>query len=80
MFALLTLKPRFKSFNFYQNIPKIKLLLQKNAKFFCAGGSAPRPPCLQRRLGVLPQDPQNILRGEFLAKRRVFLLLLCYFV
>ena len=37
MFALPIFTPRFKSINFYQNIPKIKLFLQKNAKFFCAG-------------------------------------------
>ena len=30
---------------FYQTNSKIKLSLQKNAKFFNAGGSAPRPPC-----------------------------------
>ena len=33
------------------------LFLQKNAKFSNAGGSAPRPPCLQR-LGALPPNPQ----------------------
>ena len=35
----------------------MKLILQKNAKFSSAGGSAPRPPCL-RRLGALPPNPQ----------------------
>ena len=40
---------------FYQNSPKIKLFLQKNAKFSSAGGSAPIPSCLQR-LGALPQN------------------------
>ena len=29
---------------FNQNYPKMKLVLQKNAKFSSAGGSAPRPP------------------------------------
>ena len=58
MFALPISKPRFKSIIFNQNSPKIKLFLQKNAKFSSAGGSAPRPPCL-RRLGALPPDPQN---------------------
>ena len=43
----------------FLNSPKIKLFLQKNAKFSCAGGSAPRPPCL-RPLGALPLDSQNI--------------------
>ena len=57
MFALPISMPRFKNINFYQNRPKIKLFLQKNAKFFvfcglrtqtpvplAAGGFAPRPP------------------------------------
>ena len=50
MFAVPIFMQRFKSINFYQNIPKIKLFLQKNAKFFV--------------LGAPPQDPlpgsQNI--------------------
>ena len=41
MFALPISKPRFKSI---QISPKLKLFLQKNAKFSSAGGSAPRPP------------------------------------
>ena len=40
------------------------LLLQKNAKFSNAGGSAPRPPCLQR-LGALPPNPQPPATGGF---------------
>ena len=32
-FELLIFRPRFKNINFYQNIPKINLFLQKNAKF-----------------------------------------------
>ena len=36
--------PRFKSIIFYKNSSKIKLFLQKNAKFLSAWGSAPRPP------------------------------------
>ena len=43
MFALPISKPRFKNIIFNQNIPKIKLFLQKNAKF-SAGGFAPKPP------------------------------------
>ena len=42
MFALPISMLRFKSIIFYQNSPRIKLLLQKNAKFFSAGGSAPK--------------------------------------
>ena len=45
-----------KSLFFNQNSPKMKLFLQKNAKFSSAGGSAPRPPCL-RRLEALPPNP-----------------------
>ena len=44
MFALLIFMPRFKSIIFYQNSPKIKLFMQKNAKFSSVEGSAPRPP------------------------------------
>ena len=49
-----TLMPRFKSINFYQNKPKIKLFLQKNKiKFFeCV---APRPKWSQAKLS----DPRN---------------------
>ena len=47
----------FWSIYFYQNIPKINLFLQKNAKFLCAGSFAPRPSCLQR-LGAFFPDPQ----------------------
>ena len=36
----------------------MKLFLQKNAKFWSAVGSAPRPQYLQR-LGALPPDPQS---------------------
>ena len=43
-FALPISMPRFKSITLYQNISKIKLFLQKNAKFSSAGKSAPRPP------------------------------------
>ena len=44
MFALLISIPRFKSNIFHQNSPKIKLFLQKNAKFSSVGISAPSPP------------------------------------
>ena len=43
MFLMPVSIPRFKSI-FYQNSPKIKMFLQKNAKFLSAGGSAPRLP------------------------------------
>ena len=42
MFAQPMSKPRLKSIIFYQNSPKIKSFLQKNAKFSSAGGSAPQ--------------------------------------
>ena len=44
MFALPIFMPPFRSIFFYQNSPKIKLFLPKNAKFLSAGGSAPIPP------------------------------------
>ena len=45
MFALPISKPRLKSIIFfYQSSPKIKLFLQKNAKFLSAGDSAPISP------------------------------------
>ena len=53
-----------KSLFFNQNNPKMKLFLQKNAKFSSAGGSAPRPPCL-RRLGALPPNLQPPASGGF---------------
>ena len=56
--------PRFKSLIFYQNSSKIKLFLQKKAKFSSAGGSTPTLPCL-RRLGALPPDPQPPAAGGF---------------
>ena len=64
MFALPIIKPRFKSIIFNQNSPKIKLFLQKNAKFSSAGGFAPKPPCF-RRLGDLPPNPQPLATGGF---------------
>ena len=59
MFALPISMPRFKNINFYQNRPKIKLFLQKNAKFFVFCGLRTQTPCLQR-LGALSLDPQSI--------------------
>ena len=59
MFALPISKPRFKSILFFnQNSPKMKLFLQKNAKFLSAGDSAPTPP-------IQPPPPHC----EFLATR-----------
>ena len=43
-FALPISMPRFKSITFYQNIPKIKLLLQKNAKSLVCWGLRPQTP------------------------------------
>ena len=56
MFALPIAMPRFKSIIFYQNSPKIKLFLQRDAKFSIAGVSAPGPP-------------KQLPHCEFLAKR-----------
>ena len=73
MFALPIFMLRFKSINFYQNILKIKLFMQKMrpqaSVHLAAGGFVRRPPA-----------SQNIPHCEFLATRLVFLLLLCYFV
>ena len=90
MFALPISKPRFKSIKFYQNIPKIKLFLQKNAYFF--GWLGLRPKTVPPEAGDLPPDPHPPAAGgfaqapktsshcEFLITRLVVLLLLCYFV
>ena len=43
MFALPISMPHFESIIFYQNSPKIKLILQKKAKFFSAGPQLPNP-------------------------------------
>ena len=63
MFALPISKPRFKNIIFYQNSRKIKLLLQKNAKFSSAGGfcgQSSQPPEARGSGGkVPPPDPQN---------------------
>ena len=52
MFALPISMPSFKSIIFYQNSPKIKLFLQKNAKFSSAGGYVPYCKFLATRLNV----------------------------
>ena len=59
--------PRFKSNIFYYNSPKIKLFLQKNAKFSSAGGPTPRPPYL-RRVGALLPKPQPLAAGGIAPK------------
>ena len=78
--------PRSKSINFYQNIPEIKLFLQKMQIFLCGRGSVPSPrassgwvlcPQTLAAGSFAPRPPKQPLRCEFLATRRVFLLLLC---
>ena len=64
MFALPISKPRFKSVNFYQNIPKIKLFLQKNAIFFVWWGLRPQNP-VPSEAGALPLDSQPPAAGGF---------------
>ena len=69
MFALPISMPRFKVLFFYQNSSKIKLILQKNAKFLSAWGSAPvlttawgftpRPPLVSVSWGFRPQNLQT---------------------
>ena len=43
MFVLPVSMPRFESIFLNQKSPKMKAFLQKNAQFWNAGGSAPRP-------------------------------------
>ena len=70
MFALPIFMPRFKSINFYQNIPKIKLFLQKNAKFFCAAwASAPDPRASSGGWGFRSQALKTSPYCEFLTTR-----------
>ena len=81
MFALPITMPRFKSINFCQNTPKIKLFLQKYAKIFVCWGLRPQIPVPPAAGGFAPRPPkQPPSHYEFLATRLVFLLLLCYFV
>ena len=59
--------PRFKSTILYRNIPKVKLFLQKNAKFSSAGGSDPR---VSGGRGLSPQTLKTAPHCEFVAIRR----------
>ena len=74
MFALPISKPLLKSLFFNQNSPKMKLFLQKHAKFSslrrlgalppnpqppAAGGFAPRPPLASCGWGLRPHTPQT---------------------
>ena len=51
--------PRFKSIIFYQNSPKIKFFLKKNAKFLSAVGSAPDSRT-SGGWGLCPQTPKTV--------------------
>ena len=53
-----SMKPDFKSINFYQNKAKIKLFLQKKNFFFERWGSAPRPQWYPADKAELP-DPRK---------------------
>ena len=90
MFPLPISMPCFKSaLFFYQYSPKIKLFLQKNAKFLSAGGTAHRPPCLRRQRalpphplppavgGLAPRPPKQPPQCEFLATP-LLSVLVCY--
>ena len=63
MFALLISKPRFKSINFYQNIPKIMLFLEKNAKYLVCWGLSPQTLCLQQLVALLPHPQPPAAEG-----------------
>ena len=78
IFALPISKPRFKNIIFNQNSPKMKLFLQKNAKFSSAGGNAPRPPRLRR---LCPQTPKTApplrISGYAPGSHKGYILLVC---
>ena len=79
--ALPISKPRFKSIIFTQNSPKMKLVLQKNAKFLSAGGSALRPPVPPAAGGLAPRPPKqppiaNIWPCAWITQRVCFICLL----
>ena len=76
MFPLPISMPHFKSMNFYQNISKIKLFLQKTANFFCAGGSTPDRRASSDSWGFHPQSPKAFPHCKFLAMHLMVLLLL----
>ena len=56
LLQMLIFMPCFKSIIFIKIGLKLSYFCQKNTKFSSVGGSAPRPPCLQR-LGAFPPDP-----------------------
>ena len=66
--------PRFKSINFYQNIPKIKLFLQKNANFFVYWGLRPQPPAAE---GFAPRPSKHPPNTNFGLRAWYFY---CYYV
>ena len=67
MFALPISLPHtvLKALFYNQNSPKMKLFLQKNAKFLSAG--APPPDLVPPAAGALPSDPKATPHCEFLA-------------
>ena len=58
MFALPIFMPRFKSNNFYQNNPEIKLIFQKKKQNFQALGVSPPSPRASGGWQASPQDLQ----------------------
>ena len=78
MFALPISKPRFKSINFNQNSPKMKLFLQKMQNFRALGAPPPDPPAAggyalkppaSSGWGFAPRPPKQLLHCEFFATR-----------
>ena len=76
--------PPVKSIIFYQNSPKIRLILKK-CKIFKRWGSAPRPSCLRRpsSWGLCHQTPQTVpslrISGYTPGNFSLFIII-CFFV
>ena len=60
MFALPISMPHFKSIIFYQNNPKIKFFLKKNAKFQALGAPPPDPQAPPPQLRICGYAPATL--------------------
>ena len=57
MFAIPISMQRFKSINFYQNIPKLSYFCEKKSKIFCVLRGPPPNPRASSGWGLCPQTP-----------------------